>query len=926
MIDTTLAHYRITAALGAGGMGEVWRATDEKLGREVALKVLPEDFAQDPDRLARFEREAKVLASLNHPNIAHLYGLESVNTQMAAGTAAPQGSHVDEEGLVGHASRVPIVGSNLTTFLVMELVEGEDLSERIARGAILVGEAIPIALQIAEALEAAHEQGIVHRDLKPANIKITDDGTVKVLDFGLAKAWQEDGTDLSSSFSPTITRHATIEGVILGTAAYMSPEQARGKKVDKRADIWAFGVVLWEMLTGRKLFEGETVTDVLAAILTREPDLDSLPAATPSRIQALIGRCLQRDPKMRQRDMGDARIAIGEVLAGDGESVGAPAGPVRADRSLWLLGACILGIGLLLGWLAPRWLGLYGGDEGDSPLHAEFEIGAPPGTSLISGMALSPNGQRLAFVARGEDGRTALWIRALAEREATMLPGTNDARYPFWSPDGRKIGFFAQNRLKVTELFGGQPRIVAEAASNQDVRGGAWGADDVIVFAPSFVGPLRAVSADGGEVTAATRIDEDSGIGTQRFPSFLPDGKRFLFYASSGSGIEPGTLWLGELGSLDSKLLGPSNSSGVWAAPDSVLYVTGESLVAHRFDDRRNELVGDPSPLGISMAGTVSVSGQRSLTVAANGLLVYRNDRRGATRVVITDRSGTELEALAEESNTWYYGPRLSPDGRRVVVTHYEPGTVGGGLWLHELEGNIETRLTFSTGDDSLAAWSPDGREVAFSSIGTTTGTSAIFRIAVERSGQGQAMFTSATFVSPDDWTPDGRRLVYWEAAVQGGGSLWIRSLEGDPSPRRLGQEHAMEWGSDLSPDGRWIAYTSDAARRWEVYVRALDDSSGEVRVSTEGGFAPCWREDGREIFYVDLNGRLMAVPVFSIDPPTFGSPVALFDARLEEATDRQYDVFADGQRFVLNRSRFEDGEAIVVVLDWAAKLEKEAR
>jgi Tol biopolymer transport system component len=909
-----LGTYEVLSPLGAGGMGEVWRATDTKLGREVALKVLPEAFAEDPDRLARFEREAKVLASLNHPNIAHLYGLETV------GTGGNSKLKTQNSKLSSDATTSDV------TFLAMELVEGEDLSERLSRGPIRVEEAMPIALQIAEALEAAHEQGIVHRDLKPANIKLTDDGAVKVLDFGLAKAWQEEGTDLSSSFSPTITRHATVEGVILGTAAYMSPEQARGKKVDRRADIWAFGVVLWEMLTGRKLFEGETVTDVLAAILTSEPDLDSLPAATPPRIRALIGRCLLRDPKMRQRDMGDARITINEVLAGNVGSVDPVAVPARAGRAVWLLGVCTLAAGLLLGWLVPRWVGPQGSAGSEPPFHIEFQIAAPPGTSLVSGMALSPDGQRLAFVARGEDGRMALWVRALAEREATMLPGTNDARYPFWSPDSRKIGFFAQNRLKVTELFGGQPRIVAETGSNQDVRGGAWGAGDVIVFAPSFVGPLRSVSADGGEVTAATRIDEDSGIGTQRFPNFLPDGKHFLFYASSGSGIEPGTLWLGELGSLDSKLLGPSNSSGVWAANDSVLYVTGESLVAHRFDDRRNELVGDPSPLGISMGGTVSVSGQRSLTVAANGVLVYRNDRRGATRVVVADRSGAEFEALAEESNTWYYGPRLSPDGRRVVVTHYEPGTVGGGLWLHELEGNIETRLTFSTGDDSLAAWSPDGREVAFSSIGSTTGTSGIFRIAVERSGQGQAAFTSATFVSPEDWTPDGRRLVYWEAGVQGGGSLWVRSLEGDPNPRRLGQEHAMEWSSDLSPDGRWIAYSSDAARRWEVYVRALDDTSGEVRVSTEGGFAPCWREDGREIFYVDLNGRLMAVPVFSLDPPTFGSPVALYDARLEEATDRQYDVFADGQRFVLNRSSFEDGEPIVVVLGWKARLEEELR
>jgi Tol biopolymer transport system component len=714
--------------------------------------------------------------------------------------------------------------------------------------------------------------------------------------------------------------------VILGTAAYMSPEQARGKKVDRRADIWAFGVVLWEMLTGRKLFEGETVTDVLAAILTSAPDLSELPPNTPAPVRSLIGRCLRRDPKMRMRDMGDARITIGEVATGNGGSADAVAVPARGGRAVWLLGACILGAGLLLGWLLSRGFDSPGGNPSEPPFYAEFQIGAPHGTSLVSGMALSPDGQRLAFVARGEDGRTALWIRALAEREAAMLPGTNDARYPFWSPDSRKIGFFAQNRLKVAELFGGQPRIVTETGSNQDARGGAWGAGDVILFAPSFVGPIRAVSARGGEVTTATRIDEDSGIGTQRFPSFLPDGKRFLFYASTGTGIEPGTLWLGELGSFDSKPLGPTNSSGVWAAPGYVLYVTGDSLVAHRFDDRRNELVGDPDPLGISLAGTVSVSGQRSLTVAANGLLAYRDDKRGMTRVVVADRSGTELQALAEEGNTWYYAPRLSPDGRRVVVTHFEPGSTGGGLWLHELESNLETRLTFNAGDDSLSAWSPDGREVAYSSTGSTPGASGIFRIAADRSGQGQAVFLSATFAAPDAWTRDGRRLVYWEAGAQGGGSLWIRSLEGDPNRRRLGREQATEWGSDLSPDDRWIAYCSDAARRWDVYVRSLDSSSGEVRVSTEGGFAPCWRQDGRELFYVDLNGRLMAAPVRSLDPPSFGSPTALFAARLEEAADRQYDAFPDGQKFLLNRSRVQDREPIVVVLGWAEKLAKEAR
>ena len=891
-----LGPYQILARLGAGGMGEVFRARDTKLNRDVAIKVLPRTFAQDEERVARFRREAQLLASLNHPNIAAIHGLEEANGALA---------------------------------LALELAPGEDLSERLRRGAIPVDETIGIAKQIAEALEEAHGTGIVHRDLKPANIKVTPDGQVKVLDFGLAKAWSGDGPGVGSSGdlsqSPTLAHTGTAAGLILGTAAYMSPEQARGKPVDRRADIWAFGVLLYEMLCGRQLFAGETVSDVLASVLRQEIDWKALPPSAPAELRRLVARCLERNPKNRLHDIADARIAIDEIAAGKESSAGAVAAPARGGGAIWLWGACTLVAGLVLGWLLTRGFPALGGGSAP-PFHAEFQIGAPDGTSLASGLALSPDGQKLAFVARCEDGRTALWIRALAEREAKMLPGTTDARHPFWSPDGRRIGFFAQNSLKVSELFGGQPHVVAEAGLSQDVRGGAWGAGDVILLAPGFVGPLRAVQARGGKAEAATRIEEGSGIGTHRFPSFLPDGKRFLFYASTGTGIEPGTLCLGELGSLASKPLGPATSMGIWAAPGYVLYVTGDSLVAHRFDDRRNELVGDPVPLGISLSGTLAVSGLRSLAAAANGVIAYRDDKRGATRLVVTDRSGAELQTLAAESNTLYYAPRLSPDGRRLVVAHYEPGSASGGLWLHELERKLKTRLTFDSGDDTLSAWSPDGREVAYSSVGRTAGTSGVFRIAADRPGQGRALFAAETFTCPDAWTPDGRRLVYMETSAQGGYSLFIRSLDGDPSPRRLGQGHASEWASDLSPDGRFIAYTSDASRRREVYVRALDSSSGEIRISNEGGLAPRWRRDGRELFYVDDNGRLMAVPVRSLDPLRFAVPEALFPARLEEASDRQYDVFPDGRRFILNRSRVEEREPISVVLGWTAKLQEEPR
>jgi Tol biopolymer transport system component len=809
----------------------------------------------------------------------------------------------------------------------MELVDGDDLAERLKRRPIPVEEAVAIARQVAEALEEAHEKGIVHRDLKPANVKVTPDGKVKVLDFGLAKAWTGEGPGATSSGdlsqSPPLAHTGTAAGLILGTAAYMSPEQARGRPADKRADIWAFGVVLYEMLAGRRLFEGETVSDVLASVLRAEIDWKALPESLPAELRRLLARCLERNPKQRLHDIADARIALEDVAAGRSADAAAP--PVRGGRRAWALGAGGLAAGLVLGWLAAGRLAPSGG--GAKPaFHAEFHVAAPEHTNLVAGIALSPDGERLAFVARGEDGRTALWVRSLASTEARMLPGTVDARYPFWSPDGRKIGFFAQNRLKVTDLFGGQPRVLTETGSTRDVRGGAWGAGDVILFAPSFVGPLLSIPAGGGKVEPATRIAEGSGIGTHRFPSFLPDGRRFLLYASPGTGTEPGSLWLGELGSLDPKLLGPTTSRGVFAPPGHVLYVTGDSLVAHRFDDRRGELVGEPVPLGVSLPGTIAVSGLRSLAAAANGVVAYREDKRGVTRLLVADRSGAEVETIAPESSTYNYAPRLSPDGRRMAVTRYEAGSTNGTIWLHDLERKAETRLTLGTADEMLAAWSPDGRELVYSSVGGEPGASGIYRQSFDRPGEARRLLPSESFAAPDVYTPDGRRLVFTQTSAQGRNTLWILPLDGEAKPRPLGREGVSSWSADVSPDGRFLAYSSDASRRWEVYVRALDAPGEEVRVSTDGGFAPRWRRDGRELFYVDDNRRLMAVPVLSTAPPRLGAPVALFGSGLEEATDRQYDVFPDGRRFLLNRSLAEERAPISIVLGWTARLDKGGR
>ena len=905
MIGTRLGPYEITAKLGEGGMGEVYRATDSRLKREVAIKVLPAAFTEDKERLARFEREAQLLAQLNHPNIAQIYGLET------SGEA--------------HA-------------LVMELVPGPTLAERLEAGPLSLAESLSFALQIAQALEEAHEKGIVHRDLKPQNIKASSEGKLKVLDFGLAKAMDATGSAASAADlahsptimnSPTLTAvHGTQLGVILGTAAYMAPEQARGAAVDKRADIWAFGVVVFEMLTGRSLFAGDTVSDTLAGVLKTEIDFTRLAAETPFALRQLLRRCLERNPKNRLHDIADARIVLDELLSGGPEALLPPAAEKgQVDRTrvwTWGLVAAALLVGLGIGALAFRVAAPQEIANQGAALHAEFEITAPSGTAMVSGIALSADGRQLAFVARGKDGRTALWVRPIGSTEAKELPGTVDARFPFWAPDGRRLGFFAQRRLKVIDLLGGAPRTIAETGSTQDARGGAWSADDRIVFAPTFTGTLFAVPASGGEAVPASRIPPGTDIGTQRFPNFLPDGERYLFFASTGTGIEPGTAYLGRLGSLDAKRLGPVTSSASYAAPGFLVFVQGDALVAQRFDEVKEELVGDPISLGVSLPGSVSVSGQRSLAVSSNGVLAYRTDKRNGTRLVWVDRQGVESGQLNDDDQNWHYAPVLSPDGSRVAVSYYEVGITSGAIWVHDLARRYSTRLTNGeSGDDTLPVWSPDGRELAFGRVGPT-GTSGVYRMDASRPGSERRWFSDEGFLAPSAWLADGSGLLVQRFDASGRGSIWLQPLASNSPPTRLGSEQASEWGAVASPDGRWIAYASDATRRMEVYARRLDDvSASPVRVSTDGGVSPAWRDDGRELFYVDDGGRIVAVPFEPSDPPQVGTGVALFESRLEEGADRQFDVTADGQRFLLNRSSAAGGEPIRVVLGWRERLQQ---
>ncbi len=678
MIGASLVHYHVTDKLGAGGMGEVWLATDTKLGREVALKVLPLDFAEDPDRHARFEREAKVLASLNHPNIAHLYGLES---------AVAEGGETD----TGTDTEIH--------FLVMELVQGEGLDELISRGPVPVEEAARIALGIAEALEAAHAQGIVHRDLKPANVKIRPDGTVKVLDFGLAKAWETDATDHSLSFSPTITKHATLEGVILGTAAYMSPEQAAGTPADQRADIWAFGVVLWEMLTGHKLFEGETLSHVLASVLKDEPDIEALPDDTPPRLKELVARCLRKKPRERVQAIGDARIVLEEYKA-DPVSFEAPAAslvhetePVPGWRRMlpWAavaVFAAALAASLLLRPSPPK-----------TVLRATIP---PPADSLFNlapaspgPVAVSPDGNRLAFTAQGDDGSVMLFVRRLDSPDAVVLSGTEDAQYPFWSPDSRWIGFFTgrDGTLKKIDTSGGPPVTLCNASNG---KGGSWGSENVIVFAPNATEPIHRVSAAGGESTPITEID-GSHHNSHRHPRFLPDGRHFLFLGRGNSDAQSSVLLSSIDGGESRELLLLSTQAEY--ASGKLLFVRESTLMAQPFDADSFELGAEAVPIA---EGVMHIPGSAVAVFSASpgGVIAYQSgEAEASTTLEWRGRSGQPDGVLGTRrpTNRRFFRPTAGSPWRRSPTP--------GPAW--PISGSTTSSATCAPGSPSTLQTTP---------------------------------------------------------------------------------------------------------------------------------------------------------------------------------------------------------------------------
>ena len=855
-VGDLLGPYEILAPLGAGGMGEVYRAHDTRLRRDVALKISAERFSE------RFEKEARAIAALNHPNVCTLHD----------------------------------VGPN---YLVMELVEGQTLAERLKQGAIPIDEALTIAKQIADALEAAHEKGITHRDLKPGNIILKPDGVVKVLDFGLAKMG---GTPaVQSENSPTLTG-ATQAGVILGTAAYMAPEQARGKEVDRRADIWAFGVVLYETLTAHKLFQGDDLSEVLASVIKDEPKLERL----PTKVQRLLRSCLQKDPKQRLQAIGDWRLLLEEKPeAAKPSSRGWLPWGVAAVAALALAALAFIHFRetppearLLSTTMLP-------------PEGASFNFGSeynPP--------AISPDGRRIVFGARSGD-KSQLWVRPLDSPVAQPLAGTENAAFPFWSPDSKTLAFFADGKLKRIDVAGGPALTIADAPSP---RGGAWSPDDVIVFSPNYPGALQRVTAAGGTPSPATALAAANDR-SHRFPWFLPDGRHFLFADQIQQGTSDAILRIASLDSKDVITVGPANSNAVYAK-GYLLFLREHTLMAQPFDAQHLATTGDALPIGERVQSVLGAGAVGVFSVSRDGLLAYQTGSGGsAPQLTWFDRKGKPVGMLGEPGDIGSL--EFSPDRKSVAVSLSGPSA---DLWIYEVARGLRTRFTFNPGAARFPVWSPDGRKIIYSS--NQKGHFDLYRKSADLNGTEEVLYEDGANKEPTSWSPDGKFLLFNREDPKTLRDIWVLPLTPDSpgaKPFPFLQTPGNEGFARFSPDGNWVAYGSEESKRVEIYVAPFPGPGGKRQVSTAGGALPRWRADGRELFFVALDDGMLTAAEVAVK----GSSIEVGTVRslgIPTAPGRgwMYDVSADGQRFLVPTPPEQKTPApLTLVYNWPLLLKK---
>jgi Tol biopolymer transport system component len=890
-----LGPYEIVAPLGAGGMGEVYKARDTRLERTVAVKVLPSHKSASPEVRQRFEREAKTISQLSHPHICALYDV---------------GSH---EG---------------TEYLVMELLEGETLAERVARGPLPLEQTLRCGQEIADALDKAHRQGIVHRDLKPGNVMLTKSG-VKLLDFGLAKAFEAPASKGGLTSLPTKAA-LTQEGTILGTFQYMAPEQLEGKDADARTDIFALGAVLYEMATGRKAFSGTSQASLITAIMSSEPPVISgVQPMTPPALDRVVKTCLAKDPEDRWQSAGDVGKELKWIAEGSAGGIGAPVAVVsarlRRERLGWLAAAAASAAALILAVLLLR-------AHPAAPRTVRSSM-LPPEKSLFyyedGPMALSPDGTKLAFIATNPEGKNMLWIRPLNGMSAQPLAGTERAAYPFWSPDGRFIGFFATGKLKKIDASGGPPQTLCDA---QLARGGSWSSRGVILFSPSPREPLSRVSAAGGTATPVTVLDNSRREFSHRFPHFLPDGRHYIFLAQAIQSLdakESDVLFAGDLESKERRPLVRVRSNAAYvptsggSARGYLVFAQDRTVFAQPFDTKSLSLSGEPVPIAEGVT-FYSNFGAAMFTTSENGVFVYQSGGAGGnSELVWFDRSGSRLSALGTPAD--YQRPRISHDGRRVAVDIVDPATSRADVWIFDVARNVSTRLTFGPADNTSPAWSPDDDRVAFTS--NRNGIGDLYEKSSAGTGEDHPDFVDATtFKTLSDWSRDGTLLLYHGISrlTKTGWDLWTYSLI-DKRPNLFLSTLATEWHPVFSPDGRWVAYTSDESGRYEVYVQPFPARGGKWQVSPEGGNQPIWAPDGKELFYMSPDNKLMEADV-SGTPATFqaGSPRVLFETRLKGLLGRRYDVSPDGKRFLINSMIGEvKGNPMTLVENWAAELEK---
>ena len=881
---TKLGPYELVSPVGAGGMGEVYRARDTRLDRTVAIKVLPAHLSSNPELRQRFEREARAVSSLQHPHICTLHDIGQ------------------QDGI---------------DYLVMEFLEGQTLADRLAKGAMPIDQVLRYAIQIVDALDKAHHAGITHRDLKPGNIMLTKSGS-KLLDFGLAKLQCNDSGLASSLTSlPTERRSITAEGTILGTFQYMAPEQLEGREVDARTDIFAFGAVVYEMATGNKAFTGKSQASLITAIMSSDPPpISTIEPMTPPALDRVVKTCLAKDADDRWQTAHDLMLELQWIAEGGARTSGAE-GVASHRKSRERLAWIIAGV-LLLGLLVA--LPFIISHLRRAPVDTRavrFLVPTPDGNSVLS-LAISPDGRRLAFIAYDSSGRRRLWVRPLDSLIAQPLADSDSvAASPFWSPDSRFIAFSSEGRLKKIDAAGGTAQtLVSRAETTATFRGGSWSRDGLIIFAGGPTDGLYRVSAEGGEATAVTTLDQ-ARESSHRWPQFLPDGRHFLYFSRQ---TEKNGIYVGSLDSKESKRILDTAFNAVYAEPGYLLFMRESALMAQPFDVDSLELTGDAFQLADQVA--VRTLDQVSFcSVSESGVLVYQSGGEAVnSELNWRDRTGKKISQVGPVGNYWSIW--LSPDEKRVAVERLEKGT--GDIWLIDIARNIPTKFTFDPGWEFAPVWSPDGSRIVFSSA-KGVGPPNLYVKPANSSSNEELLLKSNFRKTPTDWSLDGKLILYSEQNAKGKNDLWVLPLEGDRTPRPLVQDEFNKSGAKFSPDGKWVAYVSDQSGRAEVYVQPFPGPGAKYQVSTSGGFNPSWRRDGKELLYITNDRKLMALQLNAGARFEPGLPKALFDIRIRGAGGRTvYAVSRDGQRFLtsdINES--STPSPITVVLNWTADLKR---